>query len=187
MEDNYYKSSLTGAEIDDALSEILSGNIKRYAEAAENSANASKEAVDRAEAAGAKAKEHSDSAKEAEKNAMTFAQHASMDADAAKEHADTAKKYAFDAAEFSQYAAREADDAKAYANLAEKVAVKTPYINDSGTWMVWDNETGAYKDSGIEARGPQGVPGTTVDLGAGIVGLYINDEGHLIVSVDNGI
>lgn len=47
--------------------------------------------------------------------------------------------------------------------LAENkaVAVRTPYVGESLTWMVWDLETESYVDSGVGAVGPQGETGGT--------------------------
>ena len=54
--------------------------------------------------------------------------------------------------EFTQLEARvsaDADRAEDAAQAAEDAAVRQPYPNpDTGTWWVWDAETGAYKDTG---------------------------------------
>lgn len=37
--------------------------------------------------------------------------------------------------------------------------VKTPYVDASGNWYVFDTSTNQYKDTGIKAQGPQGAKG----------------------------
>lgn len=88
---------------------------------------------------------------------------------------------------------RLAERAETAATKAESVSVKTPYINATNkNWMVVDTETGNYRDSGYSSKGdkgdtgPKGDPGGMVNLGPGIVGFYINNNGHLIMSVDDG-
>lgn len=99
------------------------------------------------------------------------------------------------------YATR-AEDA---ANKAEEASVKTPYINENGDWMIWDNETGAYKNSGVQSRGdigpvgPPGLPGSNgekgppgppgqdgvvVEVGISEFSLSINEEGNLIATIN---
>lgn len=42
---------------------------------------------------------------------------------------------------------------RAILEKAANIAVKTPYIGNLGTWMVWDIKSETYKDTGIEASG----------------------------------
>lgn len=84
--------------------------------------------------------------------------------------------------------------AEVAANKAEEATVNTPYIGDNNTWMVWDFEAGEYVDTDISALGqvgppgdvgpvgPQGPPG--VNVGVGNFSLAINDEGHLIATIN---
>lgn len=58
-------------------------------------------------------------------------------------------------------AVREAVEAKQEAinaaAAAEESSKHYPYIDEvTGNWMVWDGETGAYKNTGIHAQGPAG-------------------------------
>lgn len=88
--------------------------------------------------------------------------------------------------EIEDYATR----AEQAAEKAEEVSVKTPYINENGDWMTWDSETDSYKDSGVQSRGeigpvgPEGPPGIVVDVGVSQFALHINDEGHLIATIN---
>lgn len=98
-----------------------------------------------------------------------------------------------------------ADRAEAAADRAEEVAVKTPYIGENNTWMVWDFNTVEYVDSGISALGkpgetgpvgpvgpvgaigppgPPGQDGVVVDVGISEFSLSINEEGHLIATIN---
>lgn len=95
--------------------------------------------------------------------------------------------------------------AQAAANKAEQAAVKTPYIGDSNTWMVWDFDSEEYVDTEISAlgeqgeAGPSGPPGSdgaigppgppgqdgiVVDVGINEFSLSINEEGHLIATIN---
>lgn len=69
-----------------------------------------------------------------------------------------------EAAEHAQQAQQEAaDNAEAAlnaANQAEAAAIRQPYPNqETGTWWVWNAETGAYTDTGEPAQGPRGDSG----------------------------
>lgn len=45
-------------------------------------------------------------------------------------------------------------EAKAAADRAETAAIRQPYPNaQTGTWWVWDADSGEYKDSGVKATG----------------------------------
>lgn len=94
------------------------------------------------------------------------------------------------------------EDAQAAADRAEEAAVKTPYIGENNTWMVWDFEAGKYVDSNISAlgevgpvgpvglpgpQGPEGPPGqngVVFDVGIGEFTLSINEDGHLIATIN---
>lgn len=73
------------------------------------------------------------------------------------------------------------DDAEAAADRAEQAAVHSPMIQD-GIWQVWDEQSGEYVSTGIEAQGPQGEPGpqglafTFEDDGTGLILKPIEQE-----------
>lgn len=48
---------------------------------------------------------------------------------------------------------------KSSISVKDNVEVPSPIILTSGNWGLWDHETGTFKDSGMPARGPQGVRG----------------------------
>ena len=56
------------------------------------------------------------------------------------------------------------ESAKAAADRAELAMTRQPYASsETGTWWVWDAESGEYVDSGVSARGPAGFS-PTVDI-----------------------
>lgn len=78
-------------------------------------------------------------------------------------------------AQWDIYAAQVAgyrDAAAAAAAAAQAAAGKMPRIGDNGTWETWDAATDAWVDSGVEAKGQDGVTpdiqiGTVTTLPAG--------------------
>lgn len=65
--------------------------------------------------------------------------------------------------EFNSLVLAETDPAQKWVNKvleaakqAEDAVDKMPYIGENGNWMIWDAETGAFKDSGEKAAGPAG-------------------------------
>lgn len=95
--------------------------------------------------------------------------------------------------------------AQSAADRAEDAAIKTPHIGENNTWMVWDFEIGKYVDSNVSAVGEQGEPGpaglpgsngekgppgppgqdgVVVDVGISEFSLSINEEGHLIATIN---
>lgn len=88
--------------------------------------------------------------------------------------------------EIEDYATR----AEQAAEKAETATVKTPYIATNKNWMTWDFSQSKYVDSGSSsvgqtgATGPQGPPGVVVDVGVSQFTLHINDEGHLIATIN---
>lgn len=50
------------------------------------------------------------------------------------------------------------------ADRIKLTASGTPYIGNSGTWMIWDKASNTYKDSKIPARGQDGRDGTTPQI-----------------------
>lgn len=88
------------------------------------------------------------------------------------------------------------ENAQEAAEKAESATVHTPYINENGNWMVWNTSTGKYVDSGKSSKGskgdkgatgatgPQGPPGVVFDVGVNQFTLHINDEGHLIATIN---
>ena len=92
----------------------------------------------------------------------------------AKNAAETAQGLAEDAADDAEASA---DDAEAAAAAAEAAAVHEPTIDDvSGNWLVWDQDTGAYEDTGVHAQGPQGEPGTIENVRATGIKMSILDD-----------
>ena len=60
------------------------------------------------------------------------------------------KQFAVAAAQFA------VDAAKAAADRAEAAVAHSPTVGESGTWLVWDANTGTYVDSGVAATGANG-------------------------------
>lgn len=79
-------------------------------------------------------------------------------------HAATAHNAATQASASAGQAAASAGQAEQAAMLAQRVAVNSPKIQH-GTWWVFDPESAAYQDSGVQARGPQGAHGTPGEKG----------------------
>lgn len=50
------------------------------------------------------------------------------------------------------------------ADRIKLTASGTPYIGNSGTWMIWDKASNTYKDSKIPARGQDGRDGSTPQI-----------------------
>ena len=56
-----------------------------------------------------------------------------------------------------------AQAAKTAQAAAESAILKGPIIQN-GTWWVYNQTAGAYQDTGINATGPQGIPGPTASV-----------------------
>ncbi len=97
-----------------------------------------------------------ENAKTAAQTAKSAAEDAQAAASSAKTEAQTAAEDARTLATAAAESAVAAEEAKAAAEFA---AVKTPYVGDNGNWMVWDQDTGEFVDSGEKAEGPQGPQG----------------------------
>ena len=52
---------------------------------------------------------------------------------------------------YKEHAASSASSAQASADRAQAYSVNVPYIGQNGNWWIWDNTTGAYVDSGVDA------------------------------------
>lgn len=89
--------------------------------------------------------------------AATTATNAKNDAVDAKNAAVSAKNDAVSAK----------DSAEAAASIAEQATLNPPYIGNNGNWYVWDTNTSAYVDSGIDASITVNVDPNTVTLPAG--------------------
>lgn len=69
--------------------------------------------------------------------------------------------------------------------LAQEVALRTPQISANDTWMVWDNEAGAYRDTGVYAGGKAPVIGENKNWFVGGVDTGICAEGKApVLGVD---
>jgi len=103
----------------------------------------------------------------------TVSGYASDAQDAADDAADAqdAAEDAQEAAEDAQAAAEDARDA------AQAAAVHEPTIDDTtGNWMVWDQDSGAYVDTGVHAQGPQGEPGSVENVRATGIKMSMLDD-----------
>lgn len=77
-------------------------------------------------------------------------------------------------AKASAQAARTAQDA------AEAAILKGPIIQN-GTWWIYNQTAGAYQDTGINATGPQGIPGPT----SSVNGISPDDSGNITLTASN--
>lgn len=64
-------------------------------------------------------------------------------------------------------------DAEALVDQMEELTANPPYIGANGDWYVWDTETGAYVDSGVDASITVTV-GTTTTGAAGTQASVVN-------------
>lgn len=86
---------------------------------------------------------------------------ATASANDATEKANASATSADTAAANAETATRAATSAAAAANAA---AGRAPYIGDNGNWFAWDTAHGVYADTGIQAQGEQGAPGTGLEI-----------------------
>lgn len=70
-----------------------------------------------------------------------------------------------------------AQAAKTAQDAAEAAILKSPIIQN-GTWWVYNQTAGAYQDTGINATGPQGIPGPT----ASVNGISPDGSGNITLS-----
>lgn len=56
------------------------------------------------------------------------------------------------------------------AHFAQEAVDKMPYVGESGNWMMWHAESGAFQDSGVSATGPKG------DDGSMITNVYVREK-----------
>lgn len=98
--------------------------------------------------------------------------------DAIGEAENRAKGYA-DAAGSAEEGAQAARDE------AQAAVVHGPYVGESGAWLVWDLDAGAYRDTGVPATGPQGLQGVQGPAGPqGVNGVAVAAEGFYAFNVD---
>lgn len=106
-------------------------------------------------------------------------------AEAAQAAAEAAKNEAETAAAASKQSAEDSSSLltqnQELLNQNKEIAVKTPYIGTNGNWFVWNNTTGVFEDSGIQAQGERGNNGVAVEAD-GIYAFNIDENGHLILS-----
>ena len=85
-----------------------------------------------------------------------------------------AKEAAEDAQAEAEVAQEAAEDAAA---AAEAATIHQPYIDDeTGNWMVWDNDDEEYVDTGIHAQGPKGDPGSLINAYASNITMDPDDS-----------
>lgn len=72
------------------------------------------------------------------------------------------------AAEEAAAAGASAAAAKDSAAKAAAALTRAPKIGEGGTWLIWDAATGAYADTGYEAKGADGATGAVGAAGRGI-------------------
>ncbi len=92
-------------------------------------------------------------------------------------------KKAVAAASSANSAASSANSAASSANSAATAAGKVNATLSGSTLTVTDrngNSTSTNVKGDAGPQGPQGLPGPTFAAGAGVVGFYVNEEGHLI-------
>lgn len=86
-----------------------------------------------------------------ERSARAMATAASGNATSASESATSAFESAVAASGSAASAANSATAATAAADLAEAWSAHPPYIGANGNWYVWNTESDAYTDSGVDA------------------------------------
>lgn len=178
---------------------IADGQAQGAAESAEHSAAIAKVSEDNAlnhsfnaaySAAQAKASEDvvSTSAANAEE-ARRVAEAAKDDAEEAQRSAAIANGQAQNAAAAAEECAEQAEDAANLAlnhaqaaaenaDRAEAAVAHPPYVGDNGNWYEWDENAGAFVDSGVGAQGPRGDNGVTTPV-SGFFTLAVDENGDL--------
>lgn len=105
---------------------------------------------------------------------------ASFTADGSAEPPEPAQSWVQEVLDAAAAAGKSAEAAADSADKAEDASVHAPQIGADGAWETWDQATGAYVPTGVEAQGPKGDDGTakfivTCDLAE-------NDDGDIAVS-----
>lgn len=159
----------------DAAQIAQTGAETAKADAETAAASASASATDaillknQAELAAQNAKQSEDVAVQARQDAIGLKNQAELAAQNASGYADTARMEREGAEAARDQAGQYAEDARAYAADAEEIKTATEAARDdaimatshspkieNGTWWVWNQQTNAYVDTGVEVQGPQG-------------------------------
>ena len=81
---------------------------------------------------------------------------ASFTADGSTEPPEPAQSWVQEVLEAATAAGKSAEAAAESADKAESASVHAPQIGADGAWETWDQSTGAYVSTGVEAQGPKG-------------------------------
>lgn len=84
---------------------------------------------------------------------------ASFTADGSAEPPEPAQSWVQEVLEAATAAGKSAEAAADSADKAEDASVHAPQIGTDGAWETWDQATGAYVSTGVEAQGPKGPKG----------------------------
>lgn len=85
---------------------------------------------------------------------------ASFTADGSAEPPEPAQSWVQEVLDAATAAGKSAEAAADSADKAEDASVHAPQIGADGAWETWDQATGAYVSTGVEAQGPKGEDGT---------------------------
>ena len=91
---------------------------------------------------------------------------ASFTADGSAEPPEPAQSWVQEVLDAATAAGKSAEAAADSADKAEDASVHAPQIGTDGAWETWDQATGAYVSTGVEAQGPKGEKGDQGDQGA---------------------
>lgn len=69
---------------------------------------------------------------------------------------------------------------KSTISVRDAIETPSPIILTNGNWGIWDFEAGNFKDSGIPARGPQGVRGLQGAKGESAIHVHITSQGEFL-------
>lgn len=105
---------------------------------------------------------------------------ASFTADGSAEPPEPAQSWVQEVLDAATAAGKSAEAAADSADKAEDASVHAPQIGADGAWETWDQATGAYVSTGVEAQGPKGDDGTAKFIVT--CNLAENDDGDLAVS-----
>lgn len=105
---------------------------------------------------------------------------ASFTADGSAEPPEPAQSWVQEVLDAATAAGKSAEAAADSADKAEDASVHAPKIGTDGAWETWDQATGAYVSTGVEAQGPKGDDGTAKFIVT--CNLAENDDGDVAVS-----
>lgn len=105
---------------------------------------------------------------------------ASFTADGSAEPPEPAQSWVQEVLDAAAAAGKSAEAAADSADKAEDASVHAPQIGTDGAWETWDQATGAYVSTGVEAQGPKGDDGTAKFIVT--CNLAENDDGDVAVS-----